>query len=129
MKVGMDPTARQLGSDGAVIRAAYCQNMKMPGHDEHPAYPESYGESAQVILSAMAKSEHHETASGMHDLDLSLTPAETGPFFLALMRAEAELLMSDADAFEPTNTLRTPEQRRVDALVEVVTTAAAALNR
>ncbi len=129
MKVGMVWASRRSESDSVVIPAAYCQKMASPNQSEQSARAESYGESAQTILSAMAKSEHHETASGMHHLDLSLTPAETGPLFRALMRAEAQLLMSDADAFEPTNPLRTPEQRRVDALVEIVTTAAAALNR
>ncbi len=63
----------------------------------------------------------------MLEFDLSLTPAEAGPFMRALMRAEAELLMSDANAYESTNPCRTPEQRRADDLLQIVASASAAL--
>lgn len=43
------------------------------------------------------------------------------------MRAEAGLLLEDADAFVSLKRLRTPEQRRADALVELVEAAATAL--
>lgn len=45
-----------------------------------------------------------------------------------LFRAEAELLLDDADAFDPMATTRTSKQRRADALVEITTAAAKALD-
>ncbi|MEZ5245456.1 MAG: hypothetical protein R2707_10195 [Acidimicrobiales bacterium] len=45
----------------------------------------------------------------------------------ALFRAEAELLLIDAETFDPVGPTRTPEQRRADALIEIATAAAAAL--
>ena len=103
----------------------------MAAIDQHqaPTDAESYGESARAILAALSRSEDlGTTATGMHHFEFSLTPDETGPVFRALMRAEAALLMDDADAFEPKGPLRTPDQRRADALFEVVTSAAAALS-
>ena len=86
-----------------------------------------YGESAHAILTAMSKNDHRITGSGMHEFDLRMTPDEAGPVVRALMRVEAELLIKDADAFDPALEGRTPEQRRADALFQVVTAAAAAL--
>lgn len=88
-----------------------------------------YGESARAILTAVSTGRLiRETPAGGASFDLTLTPDETGPVFRALMRAEAELLMDDADAFEPPAHLRTPEQRRADALVNIVTTASESLH-
>ena len=60
-----------------------------------------YGESAHAILTAMSKNDHRITGSGMHEFDLRMTPDEAGPVVRALMRVEAELLIKDADAFDP----------------------------
>jgi hypothetical protein len=57
-----------------------------------------------------------------------LTPEDTGLVVRALLRAEAKLLLDDADTFDPTTTTRTPEQRRADALVEIATAGAKALD-
>jgi len=86
-----------------------------------------YGEPAEAILATLSKSNQRSSDSGMHELDLRMPPNEARPLVRALMRAEAELLLKDADAFDPTREGRTPEQRRADALLEVVTAAAAAL--
>ena len=97
---------------------------------EQPTDADCYGESARAILAAASKSRLlRRTPSGGGTFDLTLTPDETGPFFRALMRAEAELLMDDADAFEPLGPLRTPDQRRADAFLEIVTSASASLQR
>ena len=75
-----------------------------------------YGESARAVLGTLARSKHSVTDSGMHNFHLRLTPTETGPVARALMRAEAGLLLEDADAFDPLKKCRTPEQSRADAL-------------
>lgn len=86
-----------------------------------------YGESARAILGTLAKSKHRVADSGMHTFHLRMTPTDAGPVARAIMRAEAELLLEDADAFDSLGECRTPEQRRADAFVEVVEAAAAAL--
>lgn len=79
-------------------------------------------------MRTLAKSDHRITDSGMHHFDLEMSPTEAGPVVRALMRAEAELLMDDADTFEPSSEWRTPGQRRADALLEVVMAATEALD-
>lgn len=86
-----------------------------------------YGESARGILAAMSKSDRSVGDDGMHRFDLPMTADEATPVVRALMRAEAELLAADADAFDPQAEIRTAEQRRADAMVAVVTSAAEAL--
>jgi len=98
-------------------------------HHQVPTDAESYGESARAVLAALSKSETRGTTpTGMHRFEFSLKPEETGPVFRALMRAEAALLIADAEAFKPTGPLRTPDQRRADALLDVVTSAAATIS-
>jgi len=64
----------------------------------------------------------------MHKFDIRLSPDEAGPVWRAVMRAEAALLLEDADHIGPLAIdLRTPEQRRADALFAVVTEAAEAI--
>ena len=88
-----------------------------------------FGESAKTLLTTLSKCETHEdNVSGMIRFDLRMSPEETGPVARALFRAEANLLLDDADAFDPIATTRTPEQRRADALVEIATAAAKALD-
>jgi hypothetical protein len=55
---------------------------------------------------------------------------ENGPLWRAILRAEAELLMADADAMAVGRyDARTPDQRRVDAFVLVAERLGAAANR
>ena len=89
--------------------------------------PKVYGESARAILRTMSKSERGIGGDGLYRLRLTMPADEAGPVTRALMRAEAELLQHDADEFDPGRDTRTPEQRRADAMVEVVSAAAAAL--
>lgn len=80
-----------------------------------------YGESASVLLSTLAKSDFTATEDGMYQMELTMDPDEAPPVIRAVMRAEAELLLSDADELVPFNLdQRTPEQRRADALCAVV---------
>jgi len=85
-----------------------------------------YGESAEAILDTLCGSDRSITDAGMYRFDLRMTPDEAGPVVRALMRAEAELLLEDADAFDPQEEMRTAEQRRADAMVWVVTSASEA---
>ncbi len=89
--------------------------------------PLAFGESARAILKALSKSKQRSTLNGMVEFDLHLSKEEAPPFVRALMRAEAQLLLNDADAFGEDTPLRTPEQRRCDALLELVTATTAAL--
>ncbi len=88
-----------------------------------------FGESARTLLATLSKCRTHEDdVSGMIHFDLRMTPKEAGPVVRALLRAEAELLLDDADTFDPAATTRTPEQRRADALLEIAAAAAEALD-
>jgi hypothetical protein len=63
---------------------------------------------------------------GMFAYSVELPPAVGGPLCRAMMRAEAELLLEDAEALRfGTYEDRTPEQRAADALVRLVDTMAA----
>ena len=129
MKVGMNRASGRRRSGSVVIPVTYCRYMASIDNHQVPTDTESYGESARVVLAALSKSENlGTTPTGMHQFEFSLTPEETGPVFRALMRAEAALLIADSEAFKPTGPLRTPDQRRADALLDVVTSAAAALS-
>lgn len=58
---------------------------------------------------------------GMFRSSVVLDPSTGGPLFRAVMRAEAELLLEDADALGTgLETSRTPEQRAADAFVRLV---------
>lgn len=89
--------------------------------------PLVFGESARAILDALSQGEHRSTSNGMVEFDLHLSKEEAPPLVRAMMRAEAQLLLDDADAFGEETPLRSPEQRCCDALLELVTAATAAL--
>jgi hypothetical protein len=58
---------------------------------------------------------------GMYTSSFKLEPSVASPFLRALMRAEAELLIEDADSLgTPHENHRTAEQRAADALVRLV---------
>ncbi|MEZ5375580.1 MAG: hypothetical protein R2733_03650 [Acidimicrobiales bacterium] len=86
-----------------------------------------YGESAHELLRALSKNRGQTTASGMVEIDLTLSSEEASPLIRALMRAEARLLLDEAAAFGPDTALRTPEERGCDAFVEIVTSLSNAL--
>ena len=83
-------------------------------------------------MRAFARAEIEDTPDGMCTLELTLPPDDAGPVLRAWMRAEAELLLEDADA-DLTNEndpdWRTPDQRRCDAFVRVVMSASSAARR
>ena len=88
-----------------------------------------FGESARTLLATLSKCATSEDEdSEMVQFGLSVSPEETGPVMRALFRAEAELLMIDAETFDPMAPTRTPEQRRADAFVGIVTASVAALD-
>lgn len=89
-----------------------------------------YGESALALLSTLAKADFSVTEDGMSQMELTMEPHEAPPVLRAVMRAEAELLLSDADELAPHELdRRTPEQRQADALFAVVMAASKAGNR
>lgn len=83
-----------------------------------------YGESARAILDALTGTEPTIDPDGMYQFNWTLKPDEAGPVARAITRAEAALLLADAGSCDIISEARTPEQRRADALVEVVTAAA-----
>ncbi len=95
--------------------------------DNRSAEPTSYGESAADILTTLAKGDRRMTKAGRYQLNVEMSSAGAGPFVRALMRAEAELLLLDADDFDSDVARRTPDQRRVDALLNVAKAASEAL--
>ena len=89
-----------------------------------------YGESAPALLSTLAKAGFSIAEDGMHKMELTMEPHEAPSVLRAIMRAEAELLLSDADELAPNGlNVRTPEQRQADALFAVVMAASNAGNR
>lgn len=93
--------------------------------------PRAYDESARAILEAMSHATITRAADGTVEFELRLPPETIGPLFRATMRAEAELLLDDADSAGADiglGELRTPGQRRADALVAVILAAGDALD-
>ena len=89
-----------------------------------------YGESALALLSTLAKADFSVSGDGMSQMELTMEPHEAPLVLRAVMRAEAELLLSDANKLAPHGlNVRTPEQRQADALFAVVMAASKAGNR
>lgn len=81
-----------------------------------------FGEPAPVLVAALLPMfENRRTLpNGMIRAELRLEPELGEPLMRALMRAEAKLLLADADALGgPDYEARTDDQRRCDALVEI----------
>jgi len=85
------------------------------------------GESVDSLVEIFHYFHTHREPNGLTKVTAEQVPlAVMAPFLRALMRGEARLLKEDADrvgedALEP----RSPDQRRVDALVDLVATISA----
>lgn len=88
-----------------------------------------FGESAAAIYGALSPAlrNRRTTRDGMTRVEFELTPELGLPFARALMRAEAKLLLEDADQLtaETARAERTPDQRRYDGFMEIVEAMAA----
>ena len=80
------------------------------------------GESAYQLAKAIAQFRVAPSDDGMVHASVRLDPELGIPLQRAIMRTEAELLLEDADALSLENSreLRTPDQRRADALIELM---------
>jgi len=79
-----------------------------------------YGERLGDLLPAFSKVARNLRAEldGSFTVEVRLADEEARPMVRALHRAEAQLLIEDADALtDPDVTDRTPEQRRCDAFM------------
>jgi hypothetical protein len=79
------------------------------------------GEPVKDLIRALVQSKRKTLPDGSVSLKLRLEPDVAAPLWRALMRVEAELLLEDADQLRPDNSdeLRTEDQRRYDAFVEL----------
>lgn len=76
------------------------------------------GEPLVTLIEALQQFEVKSTRNGMTSFSMQLEPRLATPFFRALMRVEAELLLGDANRLGQENWEdRTHEQRAADALV------------
>jgi hypothetical protein len=76
------------------------------------------GEPVEVLVQALEEIEFTEEPDGMIHGAVRLEPELGLPFFRALMRVEAELLLQDANTLgEARDEKRTDVQRRADAFV------------
>lgn len=112
---GHGPEDRQLGH--AVTCAELGQASRV---DRAPVDFDHFGGSHKPIVASTSPHAYHPTTCG--DGPVPVIPCGVR----AIMRAEAELLAEDADAFDPGRENGTPEERRTNALFEIVTAAAAA---
>jgi hypothetical protein len=81
-----------------------------------------FGESASLIVEALlpALENRRTDPDGMCRVEIKLEPRLGTPLMRALMRAEAQLLLEDAEILGTAEYEdRTPEQRRLDALLEI----------
>ncbi|MGH9025766.1 MAG: DUF222 domain-containing protein [Acidimicrobiia bacterium] len=76
------------------------------------------GEPVELLVEALVRIDFTEEPDGMVHGTVRLEPELGLPFFRALMRAEAELLLQDANALgQAHDEKRTDDQRRADAFV------------
>lgn len=82
-------------------------------------YGERLGDLLPVLRAISPRA--HIDAEGMWVFDGEFKPHVATPFLRAMMRAEAELLLEDADALQPGRyeEQRTGDQRAADALVRL----------
>ena len=85
------------------------------------------GEPLDLLAEALLQFDLQEQPDGTWSVTTLLQPDVGNPFVRALMRVEARLLLEDADRVgTPGAEYRTPEQRKADALVILVTAVAQA---
>jgi hypothetical protein len=86
-----------------------------------PNQPLVAGEPVSVLARALAQFTMAPTGDGMVSFDARLEPELGAPLQRALMRVEAELLFEDAGLVTPGHgAVRTPSNRRADAMVALV---------
>jgi hypothetical protein len=88
-----------------------------------------YGEKRSELLPGLAAvaASGEPNGDGMVEGSFALDAEIAHPLFRALMRAEAELLLEDATALGTAGyEERTPDQRRLDALLRLARRCAAA---
>ncbi len=76
------------------------------------------GERVDTLIQALLQIKWRKGPNGMTSCSASLEPGLADPFFRALMRVQAELLLQDADRLGSEHWEdRTHEQRAADAFV------------
>ena len=77
-----------------------------------------HGEPLAILMEALEHVELKPTRSGLSRLTMRLEPRLAQPLFRALMRAQAELMLSDGDRLgQARYEDRTHDQRAADAFV------------
>lgn len=88
------------------------------------------GERVDTLFQALRQIKWKNTRDGMPSGSARLEPRLAQPFFRALMRVQAELLLQDADRLGRENWEdRTHEQRAADALVALALRVVEALEQ
>lgn len=82
-----------------------------------------FGESAAELLRVFTTMDYEEDDDGGFYYEREVSTEDSALFARAMMRAEAKLLLSDADAFEPYSECRTANQRRDTAFDHVISGA------
>jgi len=79
------------------------------------------GERLQALVAALIECKPERIENGSYKVDAELDTATGAPLARALMRVEAEMLLADAEAIRPdlAGGMRTPDQRRADAFLEL----------
>jgi hypothetical protein len=80
------------------------------------------GEPVHALLAALVQFDLQRAPNGRLNMSCDLDGPTGAPLARALMRVEAELLLSDAERVVPGvgPPIRTPDQRRADAFVALV---------
>lgn len=86
------------------------------------------GEDLETLLQMLPYFKTTKTRAGTVNVSAQRVPIEViAPLLRALMRREARLLLEDAELVtEKADEPRTPDQRRADAFVDLITTVSAA---
>lgn len=92
--------------------------------------PQVFGETASDVARAFLYFNTTKRIDGTYHVDASVPAEHSEAFVRAFMRVDAELLQADAALVGrvPPSKIRTDEQRRADALVELVQKTGAALS-
>ena len=86
------------------------------------------GERVDTLIQALLQIKCKKASNGMTSVSGRLEPGLADPFFRALMRVQAELMLQDADRVGTENWEdRTHEQRAADAFVALALRVAEAV--